>query len=402
MIAYRDLGRNRRRSFLTMLAVALGLALLMVMNGFVAGTYEDVLQNSIRLETGHVQIRAASYPAEKISLQWADLLESPDALAAEAARMPEVQVATPVLRAGAILATADETAGLQLMGVDVNSPFFDPFREALVAGEFPAPDDRSGIVLGRYLANSLGIQVGDKVNLALINANGQPDEAVFTVRGIFATGIFVYDEGTVFMPLSKAQAFTGAGERASAILILLNRRDDAGAVVAALQKPGLSVLTWEELNEVFLQTLQAAIGFYVILDGIVMLIVAVIIANTLLMSVFERVREMGILAALGMKGRQILLMFLVEAFILGLVGVVFGFGLGSLGVSYLSTVGYPVGEEIASAAGNIPIGSVMYAHFATGTFLSLALWTLIFTLGASLYPAWFAARLEPVEALRAL
>src|SRR5262249_15819554 len=135
---------------------------------------------------------------------------------------------------------------------------------------------------------------------------------------------------------------------------------------------------------------------------IVMLIVAVIIANTLLMSVFERVREMGILAALGMKGRQILQMFLLEAASLCLAGVVVGVVLGSAGVGYLATVGFSIGDKIATVGGSsFALGNTLYARFVPGTFAVLALVLLLIVLLASLYPAWYAARLEPVEALRA-
>jgi ABC-type antimicrobial peptide transport system permease subunit len=140
----------------------------------------------------------------------------------------------------------------------------------------------------------------------------------------------------------------------------------------------------------------------VILDGIVMLIVAVIIANTLLMAVFERIREIGILAALGMKSRQIMQMFLFEALILGLAGIVVGVVLGSVGVAYLSNVGIPLGAAASAAGRNIALGSTMYAHFTPGTFMWLSVWTLVFVLLASLYPARFAARQEPVDALRSL
>jgi ABC-type antimicrobial peptide transport system permease subunit len=127
--------------------------------------------------------------------------------------------------------------------------------------------------------------------------------------------------------------------------------------------------------------------------------VAVVIANTLLMAVFERIREMGILAALGMKGRQIMLMFLLEATILGMAGIVVGVALGSAGVAYLATVGIYIGE-IASSAGGMAVGSTIHAHFVPATFASLSFWTLVVILLASLYPAWFAIRREPAEALR--
>src|SRR5215207_3916919 len=111
-------------------------------------------------------------------------------------------------------------------------------------------------------------------------------------------------------------------------------------------------------------------SFYVVLDVIVMVVVAVVISNTLLMAVFERIREMGILAALGMKGRQIMLMFLLEAATLGIAGVVVGVVLGSAGVAYLATVGIYIGD-VASSAGTMAVGSTIYAHFVPTTFALL-------------------------------
>lgn len=402
IIAYRDLLRSRRRSILTILAVALGLALLIVFNGLIAGVWEDALQNNIRLRTGHLQLRAPSYEEKKLSLQWQDLLDNPDGLAARISRMNEVKAATPVLWAGSILSAGDESVSLQIFGIDPASQFYNPIRESLVSGEFLTPDDRNGIMLGQPLAASLGLGVGQKVNLALVNADGQADEANLTIRGLFSTGIISYDESTVFILLDKAQALARTGQRASAIVVLLNRQDDTEKVATAIQNSSAATLTWRDSNQFVLQTVDTAMSFYVILDGIVMLIVAVIIANTLLMAVFERIREIGILAALGMKSRQIMQMFLFEALILGLVGIGVGVVLGSAGVAYLSNVGIPLGAAASAAGRNIALGSTMYAHFALGTFMWLSAWTLVFVLLASLYPARFAARQEPVDALRSL
>ncbi|MFM7175040.1 MAG: ABC transporter permease, partial [Caldilinea sp.] len=331
-IAYRDLTRNRRRTVFTLLAVALGLALLIVLNGYIAGILEDSLQNSIRLQTRHVQVRADSYEADRRSLQWKDLVNQPAAVVAQAQAMAAVWAAAPVLWSGALLSTREESVNLQLHGIEVASPIYDPIRSAVVEGTFLTADDRGGLLLGRRLAESLGVHVGDSVRLTLVDANGVPVEALFVVRGLFASGVLVYDEATVFLPLAKAQSLTTVGDRASAVLIQLHRQEDADSVSAALAGPRLQTLTWRELNAFFLQSMGAALRFYLLFDGIVMLIVAVIIANTLLMAVFERTREIGILASLGMKRGQILCMLLLEATLLALIGSALGVLLGLAGV----------------------------------------------------------------------
>jgi ABC-type lipoprotein release transport system permease subunit len=403
-IAIRDLGRNKRRSVLTLVAVGLGMALLIVMSGLIEGAVAGSLENSIRLQTGHLQVRAASYHEDELSLKWEDLLPDPQALAAQIRGQKGVRVATPVLWANGMLTVGDESVGVQVFGIDPLSEAYVPIRDALVAGEFLALDDRSGILMGQRLAESLGVTVGQRMSLLVSTADQQVDETVFTVRGLYNTSVASYDETRVFLPLSKAQAFTRTEGHASAIFILLDRQEDADTVAAALRAPGLSVLTWRDLNQVFLQTMQASAIFLNMMNLVVLAVVAVVIANTLLMAVFERTREMGILAALGMKGRQILAMFLLEAGTLGLAGIILGFLLGLLGVAYLATVGLPIGEAAAAgeASNMITYGNVLYARFSLPDVASLSGLELIITLLASLYPAWFAARMEPIEALRAL
>jgi ABC-type lipoprotein release transport system permease subunit len=380
--------------------VALGLGLLLWLDGLISGVVADSLANSIRLRTGHVQLRAESFQEDQLSLQSRDLLANPDELAAKAKALSEVKAAAPVLWSSVILNTIDQSAGLQLMGIDTTSALYDPIRSGVVAGEWLSPDDRDGIMIGRGLAESLGLSAGQKVNLTLVNSDGRPDEGTFTIRGLFSTGIPSYDQSAVFMPLDKAQAFTGSSGRASLIQILLNEQNDANRVAAALGGSGVTALTWSDLNKFFVETMGTAMSFYVILDFIVILIVAVIIVNTLLMSVFERVREMGILAALGMKGGQIRSMFLLEAMTLALIGIVVGIIIGGIGVAYLVTTGIPIGDKMAAVAGsNFALSATMYGRFEISSFINLSLATLIVVVLASLYPAFYASRLEPIKAL---
>ncbi len=401
VIAYRDLGRNRRRSILTGFAVALGLGLLIMMSGYIAGVLEGSIQNNIRLNTGHVQMRTESYEVEKLSLLWQDLLENPDIYLNQVTRIDQVQSATPLLWASGVLSTIQESVGLRVTGIVPDSAFHDPVREGLVAGQYLTPESRSEILIGKRLADSMGIGVGQKVSLAVGNPDGEPEEGTFTVIGLFSTGIPSYDESTVFMSLAQAQAFTKAGDRASAIVIMLQDQAEADQVAAAIQSPGISILTWEDMNSVILETIQTGMAFYYILYAIVILVVAVVIANTLLMAVFERTREMGILAALGMKGRQVMLMFLFEASILALAGIVIGILLGSAGVAYLVNVGIYIGDATASIAEGVALSSTLYGRFVPGDMMALSVAMLVIILLVSIYPAWFAARLEPIKALHA-
>ncbi len=401
-IAIRDLGRNKRRSVLTLVAVGLGLALLVVTSGLMEGAVMGSIENNIRVQTGHVQVRAESYDEDKVSLKWEDLLEDPQGLAAQAQALADVRAATPVLWASGILVTGEESVGVRVFGIDPLSETSAPFREGIVAGQFLVPDDRSGIVIGQRLAKSLGVTAGDDIGLLVNTSDEQPDEATFTIRGLYDTGIPAYDETTVFLPLAKAQAFTRAGERASAIVALLHDQENAEAVASALRAPGLSVLTWRDMNQVILQAVEMSTGILYLMYLVVLAVVAVVIANTLLMSVFERTREMGILAALGMKGRQIMAMFVLEAGTLGVIGIILGILLGSLGVYYLATEGWHIGEMANMATAEVAYGETIYASFAWSDTVSLAIASLVITLLASLYPAWFAARMEPIDALRAL
>ncbi len=400
-LAFRDLTRNKRRSLLTLLAVALGLTLLIVTNGLVEGEMAGALENTIRLQTGHVQVRADSYEEDKVSLKWEKLLNDISNLAARAQALPGVKAATPVLWASGILGSQDETTVVRVFGIDPQSAAYAPIKESIVAGSFLVPDDRGGILIGQKLAASLGLGEGSQVSLLVNTSDEEPDEALFVIRGLFDTKSPAYDQTTVFMPLTKAQAFTRTQGRASAILILLNQPEDADAVASALRGPGLSTLTYRKLNQVILQAIEASAGIINLLYLLVLGVVAVVIANTLLMSVFERTREMGILASLGMKGRQILSMFLMEAGTLALTGIIIGIVLGSLGVLYFSVVGYSISGETEVAGSAMAISTISYARYSPWSVLVLSIAGFSITLLASLYPAWLASRMEPVYALRA-
>ncbi|NCF66678.1 MAG: FtsX-like permease family protein [Chloroflexi bacterium] len=402
VIAYRDLVRNKRRTLLTLLAVALGMMVLIMMSGLLAGIIAGGLRDNIRLNTGHLQLRDDTYEIEKLSLLSRDLLQDSDILVSQAEALSEVQSAAPVLWSSGVLSTVRESTGLQVTGIDSNDDFHAPVREGIVEGDYLTADGRGQVLIGKRLADDMDITVGQRVSLTMGGADGQVNEDIFTVVGLFNTGILNYDQNTVIMPLAQAQAFSNSGSRTSSIIVMLNDREDTAKVAAALQAPGISVLTWEDLNALLLTLMEQAGGFYYILYIIVILVVAVLIANTLLMSVFERTRELGILASLGMKGRQIMLMVLFEAIILALLGVAAGLVLGAGLIAYLARVGIEFSADAMGAIEGMALGSKMYPAFAPADALVLSLLMFFIVSLVSIYPAWYAARIEPVKALHAL
>lgn len=395
-MAWRDLGRNRRRSFFSALALAVGMALLLLMAATVTGEMRDALNASIRLQTGHIDVRAANYNPERTSLKWEDLLEAPAGMASQIATLPQVEAATPRLYAAGILTFGEVTRGVRVVGVDVDSAANAPYKDGLIGGAFPAADDREGVLIGKALAQKIEAETGDRINLMINTSSGNVDQQAFIIRGIYDTGMPGYDEASIIMPLAKAQAITGAGDRASSIFVLLKDRDEADAVATALSANNVTLVPWSKSNELLASFDQFAGAYMFVLYLIVLGITATVIINTLIMAVFERTREIGILAAVGMRSGRIMAMFFAESSLLAIGGIIMGLILGGLLVWYASVYGFYIGNYGVSG---ILIGETIHAFLTWNDAILLIVMTFVITLLAALYPAFLAARMEPVEAL---
>ena len=401
-IAFRDLARNRRRTALTALAVALGLVVVMAMSSLIAGMYANMLKDNIRLVTGHLQIRKESYDDSKASLLSRDLLEDVENWVVQVEALPEVQSAAPVLLSDGLLSTSQESTSIGVLGIDPEDAFHEPIKDGITAGEFLKSDDRGRILIGQILADEMGITVGRRVSLATSNADGKAQEGIFTVAGLYDTGFPGIDQNRVILPLAQLQSFSGVGDRVSSIILVLHDREDTTQMAGRFTGPDMQVKTWEDLNAILLETLEMGIVYYNILYGIVFLVVAVLIANTLLMSVYGRAREIGILASLGMKQGQIMLLFFLEGFMIALFGIALGWVLGMGAVYYLVNVGFSIPTETASMAEGFTMGSTLYGGYNMAEFAIFSVVLLLIVSLVTLYPARFAAKMEPVEALHSI
>ena len=398
-MAFRDLGRNRRRSFFSALAVAIGLALLMLLSSVIQGEMGGALEAAIQLQSGHIQIRATSYDENKSSLKWEDLVENPDQIASDIAQNSDVKAATPRLFASGFLSTGDESSGVRIYGIDPRSAANDPYRAGIVSGDFLTADDREGLLIGQPAALKLHLQAGDKVSLSVNTSNGDVLEQTFTIRGIYTTNTYGFDSSTVLLPLAKAQAITQTENHASTIFVILKDTSFTDSVVNRIKVPaGMEVKTWKDLNALLteFETLaNSYIGFFYL---IILAITASVIINTLIMSVYERTREIGILSAIGMRGGRIMGLFLSESLLLAIGGVLMGLVLGLFSVYLFNIKGFYIGNM---GLNGMLVSDTIRAQLTVDKTISVTIMTFVATILSGLYPAWMASRLEPVEALRA-
>lgn len=398
-MAFRDLGRNRRRSFFSALAVGGGLALLILMASVIEGEMGGALENSIKLQSGHIQIRAATYDENKSSLKWEDLVANPEEIAGKIAAFDQVKAATPRLYASGFLYSGTQSAGAKITGIDPLSSANDPYREGIINGNYLTPDDREAVLIGRPMAEKLNLKVGDNVGLSLNTADGNVQEQTFTVKGIYSTNTYGFDSSTVFLPLTKAQAMTRTENHASTVFVILKDTAMTDTVAPALSvSSDLQVKTWKDLNTLFMEWEAMAQSYIGFLYLIILAISVSVIINTLIMSVYERTREIGILSAIGMRGGRIMMLFLAESSLLAVGGVILGLIIGVLATMWFNVNGFYVGNMGLSG---VAITDTIYAKLTMNNLINLTIMTFVATILAGLYPAVMASRMQPVEALRA-
>ncbi|HEX7432757.1 MAG TPA: ABC transporter permease [Anaerolineaceae bacterium] len=395
-MAFRDLGRNRRRSFFSALALGIGVALLLLIAAFIQGELDGSLNSAIKLQSGNLQVRAKTYDEVKTSLAFEDLIENPDQVAAQIAALAPVLAATPRLFANGIVTTGDQSLGVRIIGVEPDSSANAPFKDGLVSGTFLTADDSGGIVVGQSLADKAGLHAGDQVNLLVNTSNGDIDQQAFTIRGIYTTHTPGIDNNYVFLPLAKAQVFSKAVNHASTIFVLLKDKADTSAVVAVLQSSSYQVLTFDDLNPLLVYIDQYYNAVMAMIYLTVLAITATVVVNTLIMSVFERTREIGILSAIGMKSGSIMGLFFAESSLLAVGGIIIGWVLGAILVIYFTIAGFSLADFGVTG---ILLGDRIYTHLTIQATVTLTILAFVVTLLAALYPARLAANMEPVTAL---
>ena len=406
-MAWRNIWRNPRRTILTISAIVFASTLLIFMLSFQLGSYGAMINASVRIHTGHLQVQAKGYQDKK---DMRLVVPDPSAVGKLMAGIPEVDAYTFRANAFSLASSEERTYGVMVIGVD-------PVRESRVSslpqlirqGRYLAEHDTNQALLGQLLAKNLRVGVGDEVTILGQGRDGSIAATVVKIKGIYSSGMDDFDRSSLHIPLELFQdvySMRGAVHEVVAIGRSLSDVDEMKrAVRAGLrrldQKEPLVALDWNEIMPGLLQAIELDLVSGIIFWFILIVVVAFSILNTFLMAVFERTREFGVLMAIGTTPGRLTRLLLIESAAMTMIGISIGIICGCLLTWYFQVHGINLGgaSELMSQYG---ISGRMYPRLSLITALSGPGAVLIITVLTALYPAFKVRRLKPVEAMRAV
>jgi ABC-type lipoprotein release transport system permease subunit len=399
-MAWRNVWRNKRRTLIALVAITLGLVFLAFMDGSIAGFQQAIFGNAVRLQGGNVQVHAPGYREKAKRLPLLPLADA-DVVVQAAQVQPQVVAASRRINTGGFVSSREATMPVMISGIEpeLEAPV-GLLAQNMARGRYLAADDQDLILIGQAMAAQLKVGVGDRITLLGRATHEQMRRRTMTVVGVYDLGLPEAEKQMVYISLAEAQTLFDLRDQATEVVVALQSVGQEKAVVAALQAalPAYEVASWQELNPEMNQSLQVDKQVMGIFGLVVLLIAGVGILNLMLMAVFERTREIGLLAAMGLKRHEILGLFLLEGVLIGLLGSLVGCVLGGLVVVVIGQVGIKLsiagmGEMMAL------LGDRLYPTLRIDLLLERALTVAVIAALASLYPAWQASRREPAEAL---
>lgn len=397
-LAWRYLWRNHRRTIIMLSAIAVGVWAMIFMTALSRGMVDQVIEDGVSALPGHVQVHNRQFlddpsVANRIIISDEQLSKTfgPGVFKAWASRV----------KVPAVIASEYESRGVTLLGIDpVAERAFGYLSSDDVEGRFLENVDDNGIVIGRKLADKLETEVGKRVVLMSQDPNNEIADRGFRVVGLFTADVPALEEGNVFIGKKAAQKMLRIGDTTTEIVFL---GDDYRNVEPTYEKvvekmdSTLDVKRWYEVATYLGSMLKVMDGFVMIWMVVIFLALSFGLVNTLVMAVFERVREIGLMLALGMKPSNILGQIIIESMLLLSVGLVIGDVLAWATIQPLQG-----GIDISAVAKGMEMmgaASVLYPRLYLNDMILANVIVLFLGFLASLSPAWRASRYEPVEAI---
>jgi ABC-type lipoprotein release transport system permease subunit len=400
-LAWRNVWRNPRRTAVIMMAVIVGVWSMVTLGALMRGIAEQMVENGIATLTGHVMVQQAGYPDDPVV---ENSIARPQALAAALkAGLPTDARWCGRIRVEAVASNARHSSGVTLVGIDPEAEAPVSFiGTAVTEGRYLAGNDRRGIVVGRALADTFGTGIGKKLVLMSRDTTGEIASRAFRIVGLYDSELDATEKQFVFVPRQAADGMLTLDGALSEISIRLPERRQAAETArrlqAALEGTGLVVRDWPRLLPLLNSYLELYDGFVYLWYLAVFIAMGFGIVNTTLMAVYERMREFGLLKALGMKPLGIVTGVLVEVGTILIIGVIAGNLLGAASVAWLGRTGIDL-SAMAAGSEYVGMGRVIHPLMAAKDMVAANLVVLVLGLLVSLYPAIKAARIVPVEAM---
>jgi ABC-type lipoprotein release transport system permease subunit len=396
-MGWRNVWRNKRRSWVAIAAMTLALWVLLLYSSIIPGYMNSMELSVTQLEVGDVQIHALGY------LKKPSMYTAIEDSAAIVDKLEQAGIAaSPRLLGGGLAASGEFSAGVSLRGLDVERDRkVSRLYETVGSGEWLDPNDPKGVVLGKRLAKNLSAKPGSEIIVVSQGIDGSMANDLYIVRGVLKAVGEGTDRAAVLM---NAAAFrelmvipTGAHQ------IVLRRGDrelDELATEVRVLAPDLDVQTWKELMPIIAQMVEMGSVAAYIVSFIVYLAVGILILNAMLTAVFERIREFGVLKAIGAGPLKILSLILVEGAVQAGVASVLGLVLALPAMWYLTVNGLNVGALGGMDIAGVAMADIWYGELTPQTCAGPLLMLWVMTMAAVVYPALKAALINPVHAMR--
>ena len=400
-LAWRNMWRNWRRTIIATIAIVLGLILLIFMDALMKGSDQAIFGNAVRLYGGNVQIHAPGF-RDKASRLPLIPLDDADMVVEIVREQPEVVAVSKRINTGGMVSSREGAYPVSIIAIEPESEAsVSLVAENITQGRFLNSDDGDNILIGQEMANLLNVGVGDRIVLLGKRKDESMRQRSMTVVGIFNLGLGDAEKGLVYINLPTAQTLYNLRDQETEVTITLAQVGQENALISSLQPdlPDYEVDSFDTLRPEIREILEQKSAFIAVIGFIVLLMASIGILNLMLMAVYERTREMGVLAALGMKGRQLMALFLLEGMFIGVIGAVIGCILSWLLVLAFGQVG--LDYSMAQGTGDITalIGNRLYPSIPIINVVFYGIAVVIIAAVASLIPAWQASRNEPAESL---
>ncbi len=403
-LAWRNIWRHKRRTWLTALAMIFSNILLVFMISLQFGTYDMMITNTLAMLSGQVQIQHDGYQDSQKIRQGVDDIRALAGTIRE--QFPQASVAARA-NAFVLISSEDRSFGTQVVGVEpAHEPGVSTIPGLLAEGRYLADPAAAEIVIGSVMARNLKVAIGDELTFLGSGRDGSFAAGVVAVVGIFDSGSQDLDRSLAELPLGYFQDAFAMGDSGHVIALSVGNLAAVSAMLEPLRstvsvQEDLVVLDWEALNPGLKQAIQADMTSAWFMYGILIILVAFSVLNTQLMSVLERTREFGVIMALGIKPRRLAMLVLLETFLMALLGLLIGLLLGGLVAAYFAEVGfsYPGMDEMAE---KFNMSAVMYPSLKPFSLILGPAVVFAFCLFAAVYPALKLYALRPVEAMRAV